>query len=201
MPRRRRRRAKGPAKVTVESLPPPPKGRKQGLKIGRGRLILFAIVAVGLLPVEWIIFNRIQTAPPGDDTAIREELVLDEAWEMHDPYATIPPTSGARTREGATWGVHTEPIANEVQVANLAEGGLIVQYSCDRQAEGCGEIVEQLEAIVGRYAGRNVVLAPGPAVANARIAVTAWGKILKMNSVDEEDFVAFVEAYLDNREE
>ena len=187
--------------MKAESLPPPPKDRKQGLKIGRGRIFLLAFVAVGLLPVEWIIFNRIQTAPPGDDTAIREELVLDEPWEMHDPYVTIPPTSGARTRVGLEGGVHTEPIANVAQVANLAEGGLIIQYSCDRRAEGCEEIVKRLEAIVGRYAGRNVVLAPGPAVADARIAVTAWGKILKMDSVDEEDIVAFVDAYLDNREE
>ena len=201
MARRRRRRVKGPAKATVESLPPSPKERKPRLKIGRGRIILLAFVAVGLLPVEWIIFNRIQTAPPGDDTAIREEVVLDAEWEMHDPYVTIPPTSGARTREGAAGGAHTEPIANEVQVANLAEGGVVIQYSCDRRAEGCGEIVEQLESIVGRYEGRNVVLAPGPAVADARIAVSAWGKILKMNVVDEEDIVAFVEAYLDKREE
>ena len=86
-------------------------------------------------------------------------------------------------------------------MANLAEGGVVIQYSCDRRAEGCGEIVEQLESIVGRYEGRNVVLAPGPAVADARIAVSAWGKILKMNVVDEEDIVAFVEAYLDKREE
>ena len=114
MARRRRRRVKGPAKATVESLPPSPKERKPRLKIGRGRIILLAFVAVGLLPVEWIIFNRIQTAPPGDDTAIREEVVLDAEWEMHDPYVTIPPTSGARTREGAAGGAHTEPIANEV---------------------------------------------------------------------------------------
>ena len=201
MARRRRRRQNGPAKATVESLPPPAKRGKPRLGVGRGRIFLLAFVAVGLLPVEWVIFNRIQTAPPGDDTAIREEVVLDEDWDMHDPYLSIPPTSGARTRESAAGGVYAEPIANEMQVANLAEGGVIIQYSCDRRAEGCEEIVQQLEAIVGGFEGRNVILAPGPAVADAQIAVSAWGKILKMNKVDEEDIVAFVEAYLDKREE
>lgn len=201
MARRRRRRAKGPARATVEGLPPPPKERKRGLQIGRGRILLLAFVAVGLLPVEWIIFNRIQTAPPGDDTAIREELVLEEPWAMHEPYLTIPPTSGARTQSGAAGGLHTEPIANEVQVANLAEGGVIIQYSCDQRADGCAEIVEQLESIAGRYVGRNLLLAPGPAVADTRVAVSAWGKILRMDTVDEEEIVAFVDAYLDNREE
>ncbi len=178
----------------------PAKPQKRRVTFGRGRMLLLVFVAVGLLPVEWVIFNRLGNSQPGEETRIAEELLLDDYRDAHEPYLTIPPTSGARAREGAEAGVHKEPVVNEAQVANLAEGGVVIQYNCYLEAVGCGELVEELEEIVEGYAGRNVVLAPGPAVADTRIAVSSWGRILKMAELDTEEVVAFLDAYLDNRD-
>jgi hypothetical protein len=200
MARRRRRRTKGPAKAPVEISAAPAKPQKQRVTFGRGRMLLLVFVAVGLLPVEWVIFNRLGNSQPGEDAPIAQELVLDDYRDAHEPYLTIPPTSGARVHEGVEAGIHEEPVVNEAQVANLAAGGVIIQYNCYLEAAGCGELVAGLVEIVEGYAGRNVVLAPGPAVADTRVAVSAWGRIMKMEELDVEEIVAFVDAYLDNRD-
>jgi hypothetical protein len=163
-------------------------------------MLLLVFLAVALLPVEWVIFSRLGNSQPGEDVPIADELVLDDYRDAHEPYLTIPPTSGARARAGVEAGIHDEPVVNEAQVANLAEGGVIIQYNCYLEAVGCGELVTGLAQIVEGYAGRNVVLAPGPAVANTRIAVSAWGRIMKLEELDVEEIVAFVDAYLDNRD-
>ena len=201
MARRRRRRQNAPKKVTTSNLPPLDKRSKPRLTIGRKRIFLFLFVAVGLLPVEWIIFNRIQTAPPGNDIPIIEELLLADEWEMHDPYLSIPPTSGARTHAVVAPGIYTDPINNESQVAFLAEGGVIIQYSCDNRAEKCRALIKKLEPLAHDFDGRNLILAPGPAVADSQIAVSAWGKLLKLEVMDTEEIMGFVEAYMDKREQ
>ena len=201
MARRRRRRQNAPKKVTTSNLPPLDKRSKPRLAIGRKRIFLFLFVAVGLLPVEWIIFNRIQSAPPGNDIPVMEEVLLADEWEMHDPYLSIPPTSGARTHTVVAPGTYMSPISNESQVAFLAEAGVIIQYSCDGRAEKCRAIVKKLESLVHDFDGQKLILAPGPAVADSQIAVSAWGKLLKLDAVDTEDIVEFVEAYIDNREQ
>ena len=41
-----------------------------------------------------------------------------------------PPTSGPHYSQLADWGIHDEPISNELQVQNLEDGGVMVQYNC-----------------------------------------------------------------------
>ena len=74
------------------------------------------------------------------------------------PYNSEPPTSGPHLPYVAPWGVHTEPIPKQLQVHNLEDGGVVVQYHCPRR---CPELVDKLTAIVKRY-DRQVVLAPYP---------------------------------------
>jgi hypothetical protein len=117
-----------------------------------------------------------------------EHLVAAE--DKHVPYNSTPPTSGPHLPYIAQWGVHTEPIVNELQVHNLEEGGVLVQYSCP---QGCPDLVASLKAIVLRY-NTQVILAPYPGM-DSRIALTAWTRIDKLNEVDEKRIVRFIEAY------
>jgi hypothetical protein len=64
-----------------------------------------------------------------------------------------------------------------------------VQYNC----ENCDALVDQLSGVVRRY-DEHVVLAPYPAMGSA-IALTAWGRIDKLDDFDEERIVAFIDAY------
>jgi hypothetical protein len=106
----------------------------------------------------------------------------------HPPYNSDPPTSGAHLPYIAPWGVHTRPIPPQLQVHNLEDGGVLLQYNCD-----CPEVVERLRAIVQRY-DKFVILAPYPPMAS-RIALTAWTRIDTMDEVDERRITRFIEAY------
>jgi hypothetical protein len=105
-------------------------------------------------------------------------------------YNSYPPTSGPHYGSLAPWGIHTTPIQNELQVHNLEDGGVMVQYNCP---DGCPELVAQLSGVVSRY-DRFVILAPYPDM-EARIALTAWGRIDTLETFNESRIVRFIEAY------
>jgi hypothetical protein len=89
----------------------------------------------------------------------------------------------------APWGVHTRPIARELQVHNLEDGGVVVNYKPQ-----CADHVQTgLRAIVERYPDR-VVLAPYPGLDRC-IALTAWTRIDKFEVLEEARVVRFIDAY------
>jgi hypothetical protein len=105
-------------------------------------------------------------------------------------YNSTPPTSGPHYESIAPWGVHDTPIPNELQVHNLEDGGVMVQYNCP---DGCPDLVQQLTGVVGRFS-REVILAPYPDM-EARIALTAWDRIDTMDEFDEKRILKFIRAY------
>jgi len=109
-------------------------------------------------------------------------------------YNSDPPTSGPHLPNIATWGVSQEPITKELQVHNLEDGGVIVQYNCPATNPECAPLIEKLAGIVRRYS-RNVILAPYPDLRH-KIALTAWSRIDKFNDFDENRIVRFIEAYI-----
>ena len=110
--------------------------------------------------------------------------------DPHVPYNSDPPTSGPHLPYIAPWGIHTTPIAKELQVHNLEDGGVMVQYHC---ATPCPELVERLAAIVRRYETQ-VILAPYPGM-RTRIALTAWTRLDALDEFDEARIVRFIRAY------
>ncbi len=110
------------------------------------------------------------------------------ATDPHPPYNSDPPTSGPHLPYLAAWGIHTRPIPKELQVHNLEDGGVVIQYNCE-----CPELAEKLVAIVRRYEDR-VVLAPYPGM-KSKIALTAWARIDTLDEFDEARIVRFIKAY------
>ncbi len=110
--------------------------------------------------------------------------------ETYDGYNSRPPTSGPHYDQKAQDGVHNQPIPNELQVHNLEDGGVMVQYDCP---DGCEELVEQLTGVVSRSKSE-VILAPYPEM-ESRIVLTAWGRIDRLEVFDEERIIDFIEAY------
>ena len=125
---------------------------------------------------------------PGTSVPSQGNRHLASASESHEPYNTEPPTSGPHLSYLAPWGVHTRPIARELQVHNLEDGGVVVQYNCE-----CPDLVEKLTAIVRRY-DKFVILAPYPDM-KTRIALTAWTRIDTFDEFNEGRIRRFIEAY------
>ena len=110
--------------------------------------------------------------------------------EPHAPYNSDPPTSGPHLPYIAPWGIHTEPIARELQVHNLEDGGVVIQYRC---ATPCPDLVAKLGEIARRYETQ-VLLAPYPGM-RTRIALTAWTRLDAFDAFDEACIVRFIRAY------
>ncbi len=127
---------------------------------------------------------------------------------QHKPYNSDPPTSGPHVPFIARWGIYKSPVPKELQVHNLEDGGVIIQYNC----QSCGDLIAKLEALVTRYLEKAVqeklhaidpaqptkyehlILAPYPGM-DATIALTAWGRLDKLKSYDEARITRFIEAY------
>ena len=110
--------------------------------------------------------------------------------EPHVPYNSVPPTSGPHLPYLAPWGIHTQPIVNELQVHNLEDGGVVIQYDCP---SGCPDLVAKLTALVDHYPDR-VVLAPYPGM-KTRIALTAWTRMDAFDQFDGSRIERFINAY------
>jgi hypothetical protein len=165
--------------------------RQARVKERQKRRILYGGLAVvlagGLVAfVLWVLF-----APqPGEYVPSMGNSHITEAQMGLVSYNSTPPTSGPHLGDLARWGVHDEPIPNELQVHNLEDGGIMVQYNCP---DGCSDLVSQLEEIVGEY-HEGVILAPYPDM-GSRIALTAWQRIDQFEQFDEERITRFIRAY------
>jgi hypothetical protein len=159
-------------------------GRKRSQKrwVGVGAVVVVAAAVVGYFA--W----RATANLPGVAVPDQGNLHIQTATQPHLPYNSDPPTSGPHLPYLAPWGIHTVPIARELQVHNLEDGGLLIQYNCD-----CPELVAKLKAIVERY-DRHLILAPYPGM-KSTIALTAWGRIDAFDDFDEARIVRFIKAY------
>jgi hypothetical protein len=131
---------------------------------------------------------RAQADLPGQKFSDQGNLHVQTAADPHEPYNSTPPTSGPHLPYIAPWGVHTKPIVNELQVHNLEDGGVMVQYNCE-----CPELVEKLAGVVRRH-DRYVILAPYPTM-KSRIALTAWTRLETLDDFDAARIERFIKAY------
>lgn len=146
--------------------------------------------AIGAGIVFFLAFYLWASHRPGQFVKSLGNEHLQTEDQKHVPYNSVPPTSGPHLPVIARWGVHPEPISNELQVHNLEEGGVLVQYNCP---QGCPDLLSKLRAIVLRY-DTQVILAPYPGM-DSRIALTAWSRIDRFDEFDEKRIVRFIQAY------
>lgn len=167
------------------------KPKQKGFTLGRRskQLIRWGAAAAVATVVGWFAYQATGNLP-GEAVPSLGNAHIWSLATPHSPYNSNPPTSGPHVGGLARWGIHTAPIPRELQVHNLEDGGVLVQYSCP---EGCPGLVEKLEKIVQGY-DKFVILAPYPDM-DHRIALTAWTRIDKFNDFDENRVVRFIEAY------
>ena len=116
--------------------------------------------------------------------------------EKHDAYNSKPATSGWHydiPLAPARWGIHDEPLEDEILIHNLEHGYINVHYNCP---EGCDDLVASLSALVeeGTSQGAKMLMAPYPDM-DTRIALTAWTFIDQFDEFDEDRIRAFASAH------
>ena len=164
---------------------------------GKKQLQRFLSYLIGILLLAgagfWAYTNW-ATTPTGEFIRSMGNRHLTSSQVVLTTYNSDPPTSGPHLPSVARWGIHERPIPKELQVHNLEDGGVLVQYNCDRANQECRELVDKLAKIVRPY--NHAILAPYPGMTQ-KIALTAWTRIDKFNDFDEKRIVRFIDAYID----
>ena len=156
--------------------------------VRRNRSVVLVLSAAVVAAAVGYFAYRAAADLPGLKMPDQGNLHIASETTPHEAYNSDPPTSGPHLPYIAPWGVHTRPIVRELQVHNLEDGGVVVQYSCE-----CPDVVARLRDIVNRY-DRQVVLAPYPGM-KSRIALTAWTRIEAMERLDEARVRRFIDTY------
>jgi hypothetical protein len=156
------------------------------------------------------VFAAPKDAGPGVSIPSLGNDHIQSMVSPHVPYNSDPPTSGPHVAFITKWKIYKVPVPKEIQVHNLEDGGVIIQYNCPQP---CDEMVAKLEALVTQYYEKAVkeqlrsidpgrppkyerlILAPYPGM-DAKIALTAWGRMDKFNDYDEARIMRFIEAYI-----
>ena len=167
-------------------------GSRLALTRRQRRRLVWAATALALLVVAgtggWL-YARVRGPSPGEFVPSLGNAHIPTVETPHVPYNSDPPTSGPHLPHIAPWGVHTRPIARELHVHNLEDGGIVVNY----RPQCADRVLAGLRTIVERYPD-HVVLAPYPDLDRC-IALTAWTRIDKLDDLDERRIVRFIEAY------
>ena len=158
--------------------------QRRRLAWAAGAAAILVVVGMG----GWL-YARARGPAPGEFVPSLGNEHIPTAETPHVAYTSDPPTSGPHLPYIAPWGVHARPLAKELQVHNLEDGGVVVNY----KPQCADQVQAGLRAIVDRYPN-HVVLAPYPGLDRC-IALTAWTRIDKMDEVDERRVVRFIEAY------
>jgi len=166
-----------------------PRAPHQRRRSGRSWALAGGVLAIAIAVVGYFAYHAVADLP-GTSVPDLGNKHVQTPDEPHAPYNSEPPTSGPHLPYIAPWGIHTEPIIKELQVHNLEDGGVMVQYSCP---SGCADLVARLRAIVERYPD-HVILAPYPGL-KTRIALTAWTRIDLFDTFDEPRISRFIAAY------
>lgn len=164
---------------------------RKSAKLRRPLLYVIGFLFLGALGY-WV-YSQWANGMPGEFVASLGNRHISPSGIGLATYNSDPPTSGPHLPSIASWGIHENPIPKELQVHNLEDGGVLVQYNCPKTTEECRTLVQKLTQIATRY--QHAILAPYPGLSH-RIALTAWTRIDKFNQFDEKRIVKFIDAYI-----
>lgn len=163
--------------------------QRQWIWIAAGVIVAGLLVGV----VVWSIQKANQPVP-GQAMPIQgqEHIALGQS---HPPYNSDPPTSGWHYDQPADAGFYEAALPDEQIVHNLEHGHVIISYDCSKLVD-CEGVKADLRRVVERFQ-RWKVIAVARENADAAIALTAWGRIDKLETYDEDRIVAFVRHWRD----
>ena len=119
---------------------------------------------------------------------------LESIDQSHPAYTSVPATSGWHYGATARWGENSDEIPDEVLVHNLEHAGIGIHYNC---TENCQDLVTELREISKDY--HKIVISPYSNMDNL-ITLTAWGYIDKMDSIDKDRIIAFIDRHINSSE-
>jgi hypothetical protein len=155
----------------------------------RKKILSYLYLGAAVLLIAVALISWMSRDLPGESFPSQGNRHVAVGSEAQFPYNTNPPTSGPHYGGIARWGIHKRPVRKGLQVHNLEDGGVVIQYRC----RNCPDLIAKLEGIGLRYP-KHVIVAPYPKM-KPLIALTAWTRIDRLDKFDEKRIVRFIEAY------
>jgi hypothetical protein len=168
---------------------------------GVGVLIVAAVIAALLWPRslgieaqalpahgDKSLLASVQSFPNEGQTHIKNDAPTD--------YRTSPPTSGSHYDNPTTAGFYDEPQPYGNLVHNLEHGAVVIYYDPKELSDDARRSLKAF-ASAHRDPWASVIVVPNPEKAvDATYALTAWTKMLKLNTYDARVVQAFLAEYL-----
>ena len=173
----------------------------------RKRMITLAAIVGGLIVVAIIAYLVWQNNQPEPATAAGDlgetVQVLTDRGHVEvgtDPglYNSDPPTSGPHYDQPAEAGFYdSDPYPSHPEgylVHSLEHGYVIFWYNCDLlSGPQCDDLKAQIKEVMQSEANLKVIAFPWASI-DVPVVMTSWGKLLKMETFDAQQAVAFVQA-------
>ena len=160
----------------------------------KGKLARLAKWVIGILVIVLIFFglyklaSRPKAPTPGEFFKAQSRDHI-KAEATHDNYNSNPPTGGWHNAQAVQSGIYSKEFPDEQLVHNLEHGHIWIAYKPDLPKEQ----IDALARIALDY-GSKIIMAPRSAN-DAPIALVAWERLLKLDTVDELQIQAFIDVY------
>ena len=113
----------------------------------------------------------------------------------HEAYKSNPPTSGPHWAGVAGPGIKTEPVADELILHSMEHGAAVVWYREElEQSE-----IDKIKKAFSSASGKKIML-PRENL-DVPVALTSWGYLLKLQTIDETKIKEFIETNNDRAPE
>ena len=180
----------GARKDRKDKDPKTSKNKRAGL--GRGFWLYMVAMMAVLLPLNLVCLNQANPPGPGNTAEVQSEVLLDSVEASHVGYSTDPPTSGPRVTELASPGHRIDTLRDEIQVANLHSGYVIVHYNSTAPSI----ISSEMRQLAAEFEGWPVIVQPDKTLSNTTaVALTAWGQIEQLDEYDKGRIYRFIRHY------
>ncbi len=108
--------------------------------------------------------------------------------ENHAPYNSNPPTSGPHLGDKVAGpGIKNKQLADELVLHSLEHGAVVLWYKSDLPNEKVAKIKDVFQSASGKK-----IMLPREGL-DAPVALTSWGYLLKLESIDEKTIKEFIE--------
>jgi len=115
--------------------------------------------------------------------------------EEHLAYNSNPPTSGPHWAGVAGPGIKYEIVPDELVLHSMEHGAAVVWYRDDLSQED----IDRVKTAFNNSSGKKIMLARQNL--DVPVALTSWGYLLKLDSIDEEKIQEFIETNNDRAPE
>ncbi len=167
------------------------------LVVGVVLLTLVLVVGGAWLSDNNSVANRERLNKPLMGEKIADQVATHVARNAtHEAYNSNPPTSGPHFGDGVAGpGIKTEPVPDELVLHSMEHGAVVLWYKDDLSESD----VDKLRNVFQSASGKKIML-PRQDL-DVPIALTSWGYLLKLETIDEARIKEFIETNTDRAPE